>query len=150
MTITVTPATTRVATHCPYCALQCGQWVGPGGEVDGREFPTNRGGLCQKGWTSGSLLGHPERLTSPLLRTSRSEPLAPTGWDAALGHVVSRIRALQDEHGPDAVGNEIRGPDGVELPVVGEAMDTQILASTASPDELRYRYPLTSSGYRDY
>jgi assimilatory nitrate reductase catalytic subunit len=103
MTITVTPAATRVATHCPYCALQCGQWVGPGGEVDGREFPTNRGGLCQKGWTSGSLLGHPERLTSPLLRTSRSEPLAPTGWDAALGHVVDRIRALQDEHGPDAV-----------------------------------------------
>jgi assimilatory nitrate reductase catalytic subunit len=103
MTITVTPAATRVATHCPYCALQCGQWVGAGGEVDGREFPTNRGGLCQKGWTSGSLLGHPERLTSPLLRTSRSEPLAPTGWDAALGHVVDRIRALQAEHGPDAV-----------------------------------------------
>jgi assimilatory nitrate reductase catalytic subunit len=103
MTITVTPAATRVATHCPYCALQCGQWVGADGEVDGREFPTNRGGLCQKGWTSGSLLGHPERLTSPLLRTSRSEPLAPTGWDAALGHVVDRIRALQAEHGPDAV-----------------------------------------------
>jgi assimilatory nitrate reductase catalytic subunit len=103
MTIAVTPAATRVATHCPYCALQCGQWVGTGGDVDGREFPTNRGGLCQKGWTSGSLLGHPERLTSPLLRTSRAEPLAPTGWDAALGHVVDRIRALQAEHGPDAV-----------------------------------------------
>jgi assimilatory nitrate reductase catalytic subunit len=102
-TLPAAPSDMRTATHCPYCALQCGQWVGAGGEVDGREFPTNRGGLCQKGWTSGSLLGHPERLTSPLLRTSRSEPLAPTGWDAALGHVVDRIRALQAEHGPDAV-----------------------------------------------
>jgi assimilatory nitrate reductase catalytic subunit len=94
---------TRTATHCPYCALQCGQWVEPDGTVDGREFPTNRGGLCQKGWTSGALLGHPERLTTPLLRTSRSRALAPTGWDTALGHVATRIRALHAEHGPDAV-----------------------------------------------
>jgi assimilatory nitrate reductase catalytic subunit len=100
VTLSVAP---RVATHCPYCALQCGQWVGAGGDVDARDFPTNRGGLCQKGWTSGSLLGHPERLTTPLLRSSRAAPLSPTSWDAALAHVASRIRALQAEHGPDAV-----------------------------------------------
>jgi assimilatory nitrate reductase catalytic subunit len=94
---------TRTATHCPYCALQCGQWVGGGGDVDAREFPTNRGGLCQKGWTSGALLAHPERLTTPLMRTSRSAPFDPVSWDAALGHVGRRIRELQAEHGPDAV-----------------------------------------------
>src|SRR5213078_1537427 len=52
---------------------------------------------------SGSLLSHPERLTTPLMRASRSEAFSPASWDAALGHVVARIRALQDEHGPDAV-----------------------------------------------
>jgi assimilatory nitrate reductase catalytic subunit len=103
VTITVSPAATRVATHCPYCALQCGQWVGVGGDVDAREFPTNRGGLCQKGWTSGSLLNHPERLTTPLLRSSRSAPFDAVSWDAALGHVALRLRELQAEHGPDAV-----------------------------------------------
>jgi assimilatory nitrate reductase catalytic subunit len=39
-----------VATHCPYCALQCAQSLTPAGagvSVDGRAFPTNRGGLCQ-------------------------------------------------------------------------------------------------------
>jgi assimilatory nitrate reductase catalytic subunit len=92
-----------VATHCPYCALQCGQWVDGAGRVDARQFPTNRGGLCQKGWTSGSLLRHPERLTAPLLRTSRDAPLAPVAWDAALGHVAARLRALRAEHGPDSV-----------------------------------------------
>ena len=35
-------------SHCPYCALQCGQWIDGSGGVDAREFPTNRGGLCQK------------------------------------------------------------------------------------------------------
>jgi assimilatory nitrate reductase catalytic subunit len=104
MTLTLGPVTaTRTATHCPYCALQCGQWVDRAGVVDGREFPTNRGGLCQKGWTSGALLRHPARLTTPLLRTDRSAPLAPVGWDAAFGHVADRLRALQAEHGPDAV-----------------------------------------------
>ncbi|OZM83685.1 molybdopterin oxidoreductase family protein [Pseudonocardia sp. MH-G8] len=101
--MTVAAAPPRVATHCPYCALQCGQWVDRTGAVDGREFPTNRGGLCQKGWTSGALLHHPERLTTPLVRPARAAPLGPVGWDAALGHVVDRIRALQAEHGPDAV-----------------------------------------------
>jgi assimilatory nitrate reductase catalytic subunit len=96
-------ATPMVATHCPYCALQCGQWVDRTGEVDARDFPTNRGGLCQKGWTSGALLGHPERLTSPLLRTDRAAAFEAVGWDAALGHVSDRLARLRAEHGPDSV-----------------------------------------------
>ena len=99
----VVGGSTGVATHCPYCALQCGQWVGPTGDVDAREFPTNRGGLCQKGWTAGALLTHPERLTAPLLRESRSAELAPVGWDRALGFVGRRLSALRAEHGPDSV-----------------------------------------------
>jgi assimilatory nitrate reductase catalytic subunit len=34
-------------------------------EVVPRDFPTNKGGLCQKGWTATALLGSPERLTTP-------------------------------------------------------------------------------------
>lgn len=88
---------TRTATHCPYCALQCGQWVDGAGTVDARDFPTNRGGLCQKGWTAGALLAHPERLTSPLLHGE------PVSWDTALRFVADRLRALRAEHGPDSV-----------------------------------------------
>src|SRR6476620_3423133 len=74
--------TKRADTHCPYCALQCAMTLtspadlapaaqpGPGPvpapfdlnptpspalEVAGRDFPTNRGGLCRKGWTSAAL-----------------------------------------------------------------------------------------------
>ncbi|MFD1521006.1 molybdopterin oxidoreductase family protein [Pseudonocardia yunnanensis] len=98
-----TGVATRVATHCPYCALQCGQWVGPTGDVDAREFPTNRGGLCQKGWTAGALLNHPERLTAPLLRESRSAEFATVGWDRALAYVGRRLADLRAEYGPDSV-----------------------------------------------
>ena len=94
-----------VATHCPYCALQCAQTLAPspsGVSVEGRAFPTNRGGLCQKGWTSGELLRAPDRLTSPMVR-SQSGTLEPASWEAALDLVAERLAALRAEHGPDAV-----------------------------------------------
>ena len=88
---------TRTPTHCPYCALQCGQWVDRSGVVDARDFPTSRGGMCQKGWTSGRLLRHPERLTTPMVHGE------PVSWDQALGYVAGRLREIAAEHGPDAV-----------------------------------------------
>jgi assimilatory nitrate reductase catalytic subunit len=106
-------------THCPYCALQCGMTLvrepaasgvgapGAGGErwtVAGRDFPVNRGNLCRKGWTAAELLDAPDRLTTPLLRRRRDQPLAPVSWDEAIAYTADRIRALQGARGRDAVG----------------------------------------------
>src|ERR671938_652124 len=98
----------QVATHCPYCALQCGMTLrataGGRVEVGPRDFPTNRGGLCQKGWTAAELLTHPERLRTPLVRDRRGDPLRMAGWDEALAAAVSGIRRAQERYGRDAVG----------------------------------------------
>ncbi|GAA2168968.1 molybdopterin oxidoreductase family protein [Pedococcus bigeumensis] len=99
-----------VATHCPYCALQCAQTLtaapgldgADGVTVEGRAFPTNRGGLCQKGWTSGELLVTPDRLTAPLVRGADGE-LAAAGWDEALDLVADRLRRIRADDGADAV-----------------------------------------------
>jgi assimilatory nitrate reductase catalytic subunit len=88
-------------THCPYCALQCAMSL-VDGVVSPREFPTNRGGLCQKGWTSAALLTSPARLTTPLVR--RGGELEPAGWDEALDLVAAKLGELRAEHGPDSVG----------------------------------------------
>ncbi|WP_062388309.1 molybdopterin oxidoreductase family protein [Demequina iriomotensis] len=101
-------AAAAVATHCPYCALQCAQSlaVTPGDRlpvaVAGREFPTNRGGLCQKGWTSAEVLRASDRITTPLLRTADGG-FRSASWDEALDLVAGRISALQAESGNDAV-----------------------------------------------
>jgi assimilatory nitrate reductase catalytic subunit len=68
------------------------------------DFPTNRGGLCRKGWTSAELLAHPERLRTPLLRDRRGEALRPATWDEALGRVADAFREAQQRHGRDAIG----------------------------------------------
>ncbi len=94
-------------THCPYCAFQCGMTVeGPVGaaSVNGDSaFPVNRGALCIKGWTAASLLAHPDRLLTPLVRDA-SGSLASTSWEDALDLVAQKFTETQAKHGRDAVG----------------------------------------------
>jgi assimilatory nitrate reductase catalytic subunit len=69
-----------------------------------RDFPTNRGGLCQKGWTAAELLAHPGRLRAPLMRDRRDLPLRAAGWDEALDRITTAIGSVQQRYGRDAVG----------------------------------------------
>ena len=75
-----------------------------GWAVGARDFPTNKGGLCRKGWTSAELLTAPDRLTHPLLRDAKGGPLRPAGWDEALDRVAAGIQAIRAAHGADAMG----------------------------------------------
>jgi assimilatory nitrate reductase catalytic subunit len=95
------------ATHCPYCALQCGMQLVSRESllaVSPRHFPTNKGGLCQKGWSAAELLSHPERLKTPLIRSSKEALLRPASWHEALDLVAARVQELQVEHGKDSIG----------------------------------------------
>lgn len=119
-------------THCPYCALQCAMTLTPAAsaagssapapssdaapaspatapknaaplEVSGRDFPTNRGGLCRKGWTSASLLRHNGRVTEPMLKGSDGVH-QPISWDKALLLITAAVKDTQKQYGNDAVG----------------------------------------------
>ena len=97
--------TAGVATHCPYCALQCGMTLvqqDGAWQVAARDFPTNKGGLCRKGWTAASLLTAPDRLKTPLARAHKDAPLLPVSWDHALDRVATTMRAIQAKHGAPA------------------------------------------------
>ncbi len=124
--------TKSAETHCPYCALQCamtlkspaapaatgltpaarpgsdpvpapGANIAPALEVNGRDFPTNRGGLCRKGWTSASLLQHPGRVTEPMLK-GLDGVFRPISWDDALARVTAAVKETRLKYGADAVG----------------------------------------------
>jgi assimilatory nitrate reductase catalytic subunit len=73
-------------------------------EVLARDFPTNRGALCRKGWTAAELLTAPDRLTTPLLRAAKSAPLRPVSWETALAFIASELERVQQTYGRDAVG----------------------------------------------
>ncbi|MEV8534330.1 molybdopterin oxidoreductase family protein [Streptomyces sp. NPDC051211] len=98
------------ATHCPYCALQCGMNLRPAtGEtpvevVEREDFPVNRGALCGKGRTAPALLSSRVRLTEPLVRTHATGRLEPATWEEALDAVAEGLTRTRRTHGPDAVG----------------------------------------------
>src|SRR5215831_18268037 len=98
-----------VKTHCCFCGQQCGiQLRVKDNEVIGFEpwddFPFNRGMLCPKGVKRYLQGSHPDRLTTAL----RRDPGAPSGfsplpYDEAIARVASKIRSLQDTHGPASI-----------------------------------------------
>ncbi|GAA6526311.1 molybdopterin-dependent oxidoreductase [Intrasporangium sp. DVR] len=69
--------------------------------VAARRFPTNGGGLCQKGWTSAEVLRSPSRLTAPLVR--RDGVLREASWDSALAVVADGIVRTRAAYGSDGV-----------------------------------------------
>jgi assimilatory nitrate reductase catalytic subunit len=93
-----------VATHCPYCAFQCGTIVERDLRLRGDDaFPVNRGALCIKGWTATDTIAHRERLLTPLVRDAENN-LVPATWDEAFARIATLISRVQREHGRDAVG----------------------------------------------
>ncbi|MGH8614437.1 MAG: molybdopterin oxidoreductase family protein, partial [Gammaproteobacteria bacterium] len=98
---------TYTATHCPYCAFQCGIHItGPRevAKVTGdATFPVNNGALCVKGWTAAQTLNHLDRLLTPLARNARGL-LVPVTWDDALARVARGLSNAQARYGKDAAG----------------------------------------------
>ncbi len=97
-----------VPTHCAFCGVQCGMYLRVSdGQVTGvepRNFPHNEGKLCPKGVVAYQQVGHPDRLTYPMMRRrGRSSPLERCTWDEALDYVVRRWQEVQAQHGKDAV-----------------------------------------------
>jgi assimilatory nitrate reductase catalytic subunit len=98
---------TMVATHCCYCGVQCGMFlrVSSDGKVFGvepRNHDINKLKLCPKGVTAYQQVNHRDRLTKPLMRDRRGDPLREVTWDEALDRVVGEIRRIQKTYGNDA------------------------------------------------
>lgn len=105
----MTPTTIR--TVCPHdCPDQCsmiatiedGRLLGVAGDPD---HPITRGFLCGKVAHYEERVYSPERLLTPLRRTGPkgAGEFVPISWDEALEEIVSRWRAIIDEHGGEAL-----------------------------------------------
>ena len=103
---------TPVKTTCPYCGVGCGVEATrlPDGAIriaGDSSHPANLGRLCVKGSALGDTLGPENRLLQPQVRVDGV--LQPASWDVALDKVAGGLRAIIDEHGPDAVALYVSG-----------------------------------------
>ncbi|MGW3030782.1 molybdopterin-dependent oxidoreductase [Streptomyces sp. NPDC001178] len=121
---TDTTTATKVRTVCSYCGVGCGIVLDVGSGPDGRrtvlkasgdkEHPANFGRLCTKGATTADLLAAPGRLTTALVRHERGEEPVPDAVHAAVSETARRLRAIVDEHGPDAIAFYVSGQMSLE------------------------------------
>ena len=98
--------TEQVPTICPYCGCGCTLTLNVRNNriVQVTADPAagiNTGMLCVKGRFGVDFVGHPQRLTEPLIR--RDGKLTPASWDEALDLVAQRLGEIKQEFGPDAI-----------------------------------------------
>lgn len=85
-------------TTCPYCGVGCGVSVRDDGSVAGDlSHPANLGRLCVKGAALGETLGADGRLLWAQVDGER------VALATALDEAAARLRAVIDQHGPEAV-----------------------------------------------
>ncbi|ORV90881.1 bifunctional nitrate reductase/sulfite reductase flavoprotein subunit alpha [Mycolicibacterium iranicum] len=113
-------------TACSYCGVGCGisvetrtdpaSGVPVIARVSGDKLhPTNSGRLCTKGATHAEMMAATDgRLTTALLRPSRDADPMAVDVDDALAEAGARLRAIRDEHGPDAVALYVSGQMSIE------------------------------------
>ncbi|MBF6357552.1 molybdopterin-dependent oxidoreductase [Nocardia higoensis] len=117
-----TPGTARTA--CSYCGVGCGITVqtAPGAtgapviaKVAGDKLhPANAGRLCTKGATHLELTRAPGRMESAYRRPQRDQMPVPIPVDEAVREAADRLRAVLDEHGPDAIALYVSGQMSLE------------------------------------
>ena len=116
---------TVTRTACSYCGVGCGIEVATTtgtanspviARVSGDKLhPANFGRLCTKGATHAEMMAADDgRLKTALVRPSRDEEPMPTPVDDAVAEAGKRLRAIVDEHGPDAVALYVSGQMSIE------------------------------------
>ncbi|MFC9286621.1 molybdopterin oxidoreductase family protein, partial [Streptomyces sp. NPDC057052] len=153
-----TDSTTKVRTVCSYCGVGCGLVLDVGRGPDGRrtvlkasgdkEHPANLGRLCTKGATTADLLAAPGRLTTALVRPDRGEEPEPTPVDTAVAETARRLRAVVDEHGPDAVALYVSGQLSLEAQYLANKLVKGYLRSNQIESNSRLCMASAGTGYK--
>ncbi|MET9433277.1 bifunctional nitrate reductase/sulfite reductase flavoprotein subunit alpha [Streptomyces sp. NPDC006551] len=145
-------------TVCSYCGVGCGMLLDIATGPDGRrrvlkatgdkDHPANAGRLCTKGATTADMLAAPGRLTTALVRGSRDAAPVPTDTDRALADTARRLRAIVDEHGPDAVALYVSGQMSLEAQYLANKLAKGFLGTNQIESNSRLCMASAGTGYK--
>ena len=151
---------TMVRTACSYCGVGCGisvetrtdpaSGVPVIARVSGDKLhPTNFGRLCTKGATHAEMMAATDgRLTTALLRPSRDADPVAADVDDALAEAGRRLRAIVDEHGPDAVALYVSGQMSIESQYLATKLAKGFLRTIHIESNSRLCMASAGTGYK--
>ncbi len=100
--LTTIRTTCKIGACEPFCGIEVDVVGGRMTAVRGdKAHPVSKGYLCIKGRNLLEYQYDPDRLLSPLRRTSNGHE--KTDWATATTAIGQRLRSLADEHGPDSI-----------------------------------------------
>jgi formate dehydrogenase major subunit len=96
-------------TTCAYCGVGCSFKAEMRGDELVRMTPykhgkANRGHSCVKGRFAWGYAQHKDRILKPMIRDTINDPWTEVTWDQALTFAATRLRAIQERHGKEAIG----------------------------------------------
>ena len=96
-------------TTCAYCGVGCAFKAEMKGNEVVRMVPwkdgkANEGHSCVKGRFAWGYATHRDRITTPMIRKTISDPWQVVSWDEAIGYAASEFRRIQAESGRDSIG----------------------------------------------
>ncbi len=146
-----TPHTTK--SVCPYCGVGCGLLLQVKDnrvvKVSGdKTHPANAGRLCTKGMTSAEVLSAPDRLATAYLRQERGQPLTPVSTNEAIRLSAQRLRAIIDQHGPDAVAFYVSGQMSLEAQYLANKLCKGFIGTNNIDSNSRLCMASAASGYK--
>ncbi|MFJ9869298.1 molybdopterin-dependent oxidoreductase [Streptomyces sp. NPDC101165] len=113
-----------------------------------KEHPANFGRLCTKGATTADMLAAPGRLTTALVRADRGEEPQPTTVAAAVVETGRRLRAIVDEHGPDAVALYVSGQMSLEAQYLANKLAKGFVRTNQIESNSRLCMASAGTGYK--
>ena len=142
-----------VKTACPYCGVGCGMVLQvEGGKVTklsgDKEHPTNFGRLCTKGSTAAKIIAGTGRMERASLRADRKSDQLPVPIDVAIKETATRLRAIVDTHGPDAVALYVSGQMAMEAQYLANKLAKGFIGTNNIESNSRYCMASAASGYK--
>ncbi|WP_406151047.1 molybdopterin-dependent oxidoreductase [Streptomyces sp. NBC_01012] len=148
-----------VRTVCSYCGVGCGIVLDITRDpADGRRravkasgdkaHPSNSGRLCTKGATSADMMAAPGRAARALLRTERGAQPAETHVDEAITSVAGGLRAILDEHGPDALSFYVSGQMSLEAQYLANKLAKGFVRTNQIESNSRLCMASAGTGYK--
>jgi thiosulfate reductase/polysulfide reductase chain A len=132
----VTGPVRTVPTFCDLCFWKCGAIAHVDGDrlwkIEGNpEDPLSRGRLCPRGTAGTGAHFDTQRLQHPLIRRRNrgEEEWTQASWDEALNLVASRMSAIRDQYGPEAMALFIHGIGGTFIRHTMKAFGTPNIAA---------------------
>ncbi len=148
-----------VRTVCSYCGVGCGIVLDITRDpADGRRrvakaygdkaHPANQGRLCTKGSTSADMMAAPGRLGQALVRAGRGAEPVGTDVDEVISSVAARLRAILDEHGPDALSFYVSGQMSLEAQYLANKLAKGFVRTNQIESNSRLCMASAGTGYK--